>query len=385
MDFELTDEQLRFKREVKRFAEEQIAPFAEAADAGCELSWPAWRKLGELGLLGLPFPEEYGGQGGDALTACLAGEALGEAGVDGGLTLSMGGHTYLCGETILRHGSPDLKQRYLPKIASGEWVGCMALTEPEAGSDAASITTTAVRQGDSYLLNGTKMFVTNGPIADVAVVFARAPSSSGHAGISAFVVNKGTPGFHAGNRLSKLGARSSPTSELILEDAQVPRGNLIGAEGSGFMIALGALEWDRSVLLAPFVGAMARALDDCAAYSTHRKQFGQTISSFPAIQHKLAGIKVFVEAARLLIYRVAWRKDQGKPMSHLEASVAKLFVADWGLAAASEAVQIFGGYGCMHEQPVERLFRDAKLNQIIGGTSEIQRVVIARVLEGTRR
>jgi alkylation response protein AidB-like acyl-CoA dehydrogenase len=384
MDFELSDEQLRFKQEVKRFAEEQIAPLAEEADASCELSRPAWRKLGELGLLGLPFPEEYGGQGADALTACLAGEALGEAGVDGGLTLSMGGHTYLCGETILRHGSPALKQRYLPKIATGEWIGCMALTEPEAGSDAASIASTAVRQGDSYLLNGTKMFVTNGPIADVAVVFARAPGSSGHAGISAFVVEKGTSGFRAGNKLSKLAARSSPTSELILDDVQIPRDNLLGNEGTGFMIALGALEWDRSVLLAPFIGAMTRALTDCATYAKMRRQFGQPIGSFPAIQHKLADIKVFVEAARLLVYRVAWGKDQGKPLSHLETSVAKLFTADWGLAAASEAVQIYGGYGCMHEQPVERLFRDAKLNQIIGGTSEIQRVVIARVLASSR-
>ncbi|MBM4318544.1 MAG: acyl-CoA dehydrogenase [Deltaproteobacteria bacterium] len=380
MDFELSEEQRAFGEVVLAYGREQLAPYAAEADRKGEFCWEAWRKLGELGLLGLHFPEEYGGQGADVLTACIAGEALGQAGVDGGLLLSLGAHTYLCGDTILRHGSAAQKAKYLPRLASGEWVGCMGLTEPQAGSDAASLTTTAVHRQDRYLLNGTKMFITNGPIAEVAVVFATVDRKAGHQGISAFIVERGTPGFFAGKKLDKLGVRSSTTSELVFADAEVPAANLLGEEGAGFPIALGALEWDRSALLAPFVGSMAWALAECAAYALQRKQFGRPIAEFQAIQRKIAEMKVYVEAARLLVYRVACAKDRGRPLNHLEASVAKLFVGDQGMAMASEAVQLFGGYGYMHEYPVERIFRDAKLGQIGGGTSEIQRMVIARIL-----
>ena len=381
MDFELTPEQIMFKDVVRKYITENIAPYSDEADAKGEFCWEAWRKLGEFGLLGLHFPEKYGGQGSDVLTACIAGEAMGEGGADGGLLLSLGAHTYLCGDTILKHGNEAQKKKYLPKLASGEWVGCMGLTEPGAGSDAAAISTKAVKKGDRYILNGAKMFITNGPIAQVAVIFALTDRAAGYLGISAFIVEKGMPGFSAGKKLNKMGVRSSTTSELILEDVEVPGENLLGQEGGGFLIALGALEWDRSALLAPFVGGMERALADCAKYALVRKQFGRPISKFQAIQHKIADMKVFVEAARLLVYRVAWNKDQGRALNHLEASVAKLFIGDWGMPMASEAVQIHGGYGYIHEYPVERYFRDAKLAQIGGGPSEIQRMVISKILK----
>ncbi|MFC1851620.1 acyl-CoA dehydrogenase family protein [candidate division CSSED10-310 bacterium] len=381
MDFALTDEQKMFKETVKKFTEESIAPYCEEADLKGEFSREAWQQLGEFGLLSLHFPEEYGGQDSDALTACIAGEALGEGGADGGLVLAMGAHTYLCGDTILNNGTAAQKEKYLPKLASGEWIGCMGLTEPDAGSDAAAISTTAVKEGDRYILNGTKTFITNGPLAEVAVIFAVTNKEAGHFGVSAFLVDKGTPGFEAGKKMNKLGVRSSTTSELFMDEVEIPVENLLGQEGTGFIIALHALEWDRSALLAPFVGAMNRALSDCANYAIVRKQFGRSIADFQAIQHKIADMKVFVEAARLLVYRVAWNKDQGKDLNHMEASIAKLFVGDWGMPVASEAVQIHGGYGFMHEYPVERLFRDVKLAQIGGGTSEIQRMIIARMLK----
>jgi alkylation response protein AidB-like acyl-CoA dehydrogenase len=382
MDFAFTEEQLIFRRAVYDYAVKHVAPFAEAADAKSEFSFEAWKKLGDFGLLGLHYPAEYGGQESDVLTACLASEALGEAGVDGGLMLALGAHTYLCGDTILRNGTDEQKRRYLPKLASGEWIGCMGLTEPGAGSDAASISTRAERRGDRFVLNGTKMFITNAPYAQVAVVFAVTDKAAGHFGMSAFLVEKDTPGFRAGKKLNKLGVRSSATSELILEDVEVPAENLLGQEGEGFLIALGALEWDRSALLAPLVGSMQKALNDSARYVLDRKQFGRPVADFQAVQRKIADIKVYVEAARLLVYRIAWNKDQGQPLNHLEASVAKLFVGDWGMQAASEAVQLHGGYGYIHEFPVERVFRDAKLGQIGGGTSEVQRMIISRLLKG---
>jgi alkylation response protein AidB-like acyl-CoA dehydrogenase len=381
MDFELTEEQRIFIKTVYNYGLKHVVPFCEQADARAEFSHDAWRKLGEFGLLGLHYPARYGGSDADVLTAILASEALGEAGVDGGLMLSLGAHTFLCGDTILQNGTEEQKQRYLPRLASGEWIGCMGLTEPGAGSDAASVATTAERRGDTWVLNGTKMFITNAPVAQVAVIFAVTDKEAGHFGISAFVVDTDTPGFSAGKKLNKLGVRASATSEVVLDEVVIPESNLLGQVGEGFLIALGALEWDRSALLAPMVGAFQKALNDCARYSLERRQFGRAIADFQAVQHKLADLRVFVEAARLLVYRIAWNKDQGRPLNHLEAAVAKLFMGDWGMPMASEAVQIHGGYGYMHEFPVERLFRDVKLAQIGGGTSEIQRMIIARMLK----
>jgi butyryl-CoA dehydrogenase len=314
------------------------------------------------------------------VTTVLAGEALGEAGVDGGLTLAYGAHTFLCADTIFTHGSEVQKKKYIPKLASGEWIGCMGLTEPNAGSDVASITTRVERNGDGYILNGNKMFITNGPIADVAVVYAKTGKDLKHAGVSAFVVEKGTPGFSAGKNLIKMGVRSSHTSELIFEDCEIPAENLIGQEGAGFLMAMQTVEWDRSALLAPFIGGMTYVLEKCLNYARERYQFGRPIGQFQAIKHKLADIKIFIEAARSLCYRIAWCKDQGRPLNFLEAAVAKLFVGDWSLGPANDAVVLHGGYGYCHEYEVERYFRDSRLAPIGGGTSEIQKRVIAKLL-----
>ncbi len=380
MDFELTPEQLLFKEQVLKFAKKEIAPRVQEHDLREEFDWQSWKKLGEFGMLGLHFPEELGGGGADVVTSVLAAEALGEAGVDGGLTLSYGAHAYLCADTIFRHGTDEQKRTYIPKLASGEWVGCMGLTEPGAGSDVASIRTRAVRSGDNWVLNGSKMFITNGAIADVAVIYAKTDPSAGHAGISAFIVEKGTPGFTVSRNLHKMGVRTSPTSELVFEDCQIPYENLLGMEGNGFMMAMQTVEWDRSALLAPFLGAVSFLLERCSRYAKQREQFGRPIAYFQAVKHKLADMKIFLEAARSLVYRIAWCKDQGRPLNHLEAAVAKLFIGDWSLNPTNDAVGLMGGYGYCHEYDVERVFRDSRLAPIGGGTSDVQKVLISRLM-----
>ncbi len=380
MDFALTDEQRMFKAEVLKFARQEIVPRVREQELKSEFDRQSWNKLGEFGLLGLHLPEEYGGGDADVMTAVLAGEALGEAGVDGGLTLSLGAHTYLCTDTIFAHGTDEQKRRYVPKLASGEWIGCMGLTEPGAGSDAASIRTRAVKQGDRWVLNGTKIFITNGSIADVAVVYAKTDPEAGHAGISAFVVEKGTPGYSVSRDLVKMGVKTSPTSELVFEDCEIPAENLLGFEGGGFLMALQTVEWDRSTLLAPFVGGMQYLIERCAVYLHEREQFGRPIGSFQAMKRKLADLKIFLETSRSLAYRIAWCKDQGRPLNHLEAAVAKLYLGDWSLQPSFDAVSIFGGYGYCHEYDVERVFRDGRLAPIGGGTSEIQKMIISRLM-----
>jgi len=257
MDFAFTEEQLLFKEQVLKFARKEIVPRCQEHDLKGEFDFESFRKLGEFGILGLHFPEEFGGSGADVITSVLAAEALGEAGVDGGLTLSYGAHTYLCADTIFSHGTETQRRKYVPRLASGEWIGCMGLTEPGAGSDVTALSTRAVKQGDHYLLNGSKMFITNGPIADVAVVYARTASAGErHEGISAFIIDKGTKGFSAGNKLNKMGVRSSYTSALYFEDCLVPAENLLGQEGMGFLMAMQTVEWDRSTLMAPFLGGL---------------------------------------------------------------------------------------------------------------------------------
>ncbi len=380
MDFAFTPEQKMFKEQVLRFARKELAPRAREFDLRGEFDVEGFRRLGAFGILGLHFPEALGGSGADVVTTVLAGETLGEAGVDGGLMLAYGAHSFLCADTILAHGTAAQREKYLPRLASGEWIGCMGLTEPGAGSDVAALATRAERRGAHYVINGSKMFITNGPVADVAVIYARTGPDPGHAGISAFIVEKGTPGFTAGKNLIKMGVRSSHTSELIFEDCAVPAENLLGQEGAGFLMALQTVEWDRSALLAPFVGGMSHVLQRCIAYARERRQFGRPIGEFPAIKHKLADIKIFIEAARALCYRIAWCKDQGRPLNHLEAAVAKLFVGDWSLGPANDALVLHGGYGYCHEYDVERTFRDGRLAPIGGGTSDIQKKIIARLI-----
>lgn len=380
MEFSFTPEQLLFKEQVIKFAIKEIVPRCQEHDLKGEFDFFSFRKLGEFGILGLHFPERYGGSGADVVTTVLAGEALGEAGVDGGLTLSYGAHSFLCADTILSFGTEEQKQKYLPKLATGEWIGCMGLTEPGAGSDVASIKTRAEQRGDYYILNGTKMFITNGPVADVAVIYAKTEKDQKREGISCFLVERGTPGFSAGKNLVKMGVRTSYTSELIFEDCRIPKENRIGREGEGWPMALRTVEWDRSALLAPFIGGMSYVLKKCIQYAKERYQFGRPIAEFEATKNKLAEIKIFIEAARTLCYRVAWAKDQGRPLNHLEAAVAKLFVGDWSLLPANAAVLLHGGYGYCHEYEVERYFRDSRLAPIGGGTSDIQKRIIQRLL-----
>ncbi|MDQ7781431.1 MAG: acyl-CoA dehydrogenase family protein [Desulfomonilaceae bacterium] len=380
MDFALTEEQLMFKEQVLKFARKEIVPRVREHDLEARFDRQSWKRLGEFGILGMHFPEELGGSGADVVTSVLAAEALGEAGVDGGLTLSFGAHTYLCADTIFSHGSDAQRQKYIPKLARGDWIGCMGLTEPGAGSDVASLRTRAVRQGDRWILNGSKMFITNGAIADVAVIYAKTDPSAGHAGISAFIVEKGTPGFTVSRSLNKMGVRTSPTSELVFDDCAIPVENLLGQEGNGFLMAMQTVEWDRSALLAPFLGAISFLIERCGTYAWEREQFGRPIASFQAVKHKLADLKIFLEAARPLVYRIAWCKDQGRPLNHLEAAVAKLFIGDWSLAPTNDAMLLLGGYGYCHEYDVERVFRDSRLAPIGGGTSDVQKVLISRLM-----
>jgi alkylation response protein AidB-like acyl-CoA dehydrogenase len=380
MDFALTEEQVMFKEQVLKFARKEIVPRVQEHELRAEFDWRSWKRLGEFGILGLHFPEELGGSGADVVTSVLAAEALGEAGVDGGLTLSYGAHTYLCADTIYSHGTDEQRQKYIPGLASGQWVGCMGLTEPGAGSDVASIRTRAEKCGDTWVLNGSKMFITNGAIADIAVIYAKTDLSAGHAGMSAFIVEKGTPGFAVSRSLHKMGVRTSPTSELVFQDCVIPAENLLGQLGNGFMMAMQTVEWDRSTLLAPFIGAMSFLIRRCSRYAQERVQFGRPIAHFQAVKHKLADLKIFLEAARSLVYRIAWCKDQGRPLNHLEAAVAKLFVGDWSLGPTNDAMVLLGGYGYCHEYDVERVFRDSRLAPIGGGTSDVQKVLISRLL-----
>ncbi len=380
MDFAFTREQLMFRKEVLRFAKKEIVPRVEEHDLKGEFDFESFRKMGEFGLLGLHFPEEYGGGEADVITTVLAGEALGEAGVDGGLTLSYGAHTFLCADTIFCHGTADQKKKYLPGLISGEDIGCMGLTEPDAGSDVASMRTTAEKRDGKYILNGSKIFITNGPIADVALIYAKTDPTKQHDGISAFLVEKGTKGFTSGEPLKKMGCRSSQTSELFFQDCEIPAENLLGQEGFGFLMAMQTVEWDRSALLAPMVGAMKCGLDKAAGYAKKRFQFGRPISHFQATKHKLADIRIFYEAARLLVFRIAWCKEQGRPLNHLEAAVAKLFVGDWSLKPINDAMLIYGGYGYCHEYGMERGFRDGRLAPIGGGTSDIQKKIISKLM-----
>ncbi len=380
MDFGFSEEQRMFANEVKRFAAKEIVPRSAEHDLAARFDRESFRKLGDFGILGLHFPEKYGGSNADVVTTTLAGYALGAAGVDGGLTLSYGAHSFLCADTIFVHGSEAQRRKYLPGLASGQRVGAMGLTEPGAGSDAAALRTTAKKTDSGWVLNGSKMFITNGPVADVALIYARTDAKDRHGGVSAFVIEKGTPGFSSGKPLTKMGVKASPTSELLFDDCEIPAENLVGQQGKGFDMALQTVEWDRSALLAPMVGAMEYALAKSARYAKQREQFGRPISKFQATRRKLAEMKVYLEAAKGLIFRVAWCKDQGRSLNLLQAAVAKLFVGDWSLVPSNEALLLFGGYGYCHEFEVERFFRDCRLAPIAGGTSDIQKMIISKML-----
>jgi alkylation response protein AidB-like acyl-CoA dehydrogenase len=381
MDFDLSEEQIAFKQQCKEFATKEIKPYLEEYDRESTFFWEGWKKMGQFGLLGLPFPEEYGGSDAGALTTTVAMEGFAAGGADWGICLSWGANTIIGGIGLWKLGTEEQKQKYLVPLAAGEIISCFGLTEPDAGSDAASVQTSARKVGDKYILNGSKIFITNAPIADICIVVAVTDKEKGpKGGISTFIVEKDFPGFKVGKHLDKMGCRTSPTSELFFEDCEVPEKNLLGELGHGFIaVAKESLEWERSVMVAPHIGLMEANLEDCVAYAKERKQFGQPIANFQAIQHKLADIKIAMDTSRMMIYRAAWLKDQGRP-AEMEAAIAKLFSSEVASKAASEAVQIFGGYGYTRENRVERVFRDSKLGEIGGGTSEIQRMIISRML-----
>jgi alkylation response protein AidB-like acyl-CoA dehydrogenase len=379
MDFDFTEEQKAFAVSVREFAEKEIAPGARERERNPDFPRDIWKKMADFGLLGLPVPEEYGGGGADAVTTTLANEVFARYSRDIDLVIKWGSHTMICAMPIAVLGNEDQKRRYLPGLCDGSRIGAFALTEPEAGSDATALKSRAVRDGDVYLLNGNKIYISNAPHADTFVTFAKTADKAGNEGISAFILESGFPGFVRGKPLRMYSpSAGSDVGEIAFDDCQVPVQNLLGEEGQGFTAMLTSLGWER-LAFAGFLGAMACNLEDCIAYAKERHAFGRPISKFQLIQAKLADMAVDLEAARLLTYKLAWMFDTGQVI-HLQAAIAKLFTTEAALRNALEAVQIFGGYGCMTDEFVGRTLWAAKASVIGGGTSEIQRLTIARML-----
>jgi len=381
VDFRLSEEQELLKKTIREFAEAEIAPHCREWDAQQEFPRELFGKLGGLGLMGVVWPPEYGGSGMSTLDWAIVMEELARA--DAGVALSVAAHNSLCSGHIYLAGSEAQKREFLVPLARGEKVGCWGLTESGAGSDAGGTRTTAVRDGEHWVLNGSKTFITNGRVADVAVILASTDKSKGKKGISAFIVERGTPGFRAGKKEDKLGVRCSDTSELVLEDCRIPAHRLVGEEGQGFIDTLRILDRGRIGIAAFSVGIAQAALEASMAYARDRRQFGHPIADFQAVQFKVADMAVKTEAARLLTRKAAAMRDAG--LEHtVESSMAKLMAGEAAVEVALDAVQIHGGYGYTKEYPVERYLRDSKLGTIGEGTSEVQRLVIARGLLGLR-
>lgn len=374
MDFLLTDEQQMIKKMVRDFAEEEVAPGAADRDEEERFDRHLFVKMGELGLTGIPYPSAYGGSEADILSYAIAVEELSRVCASTGVTLSA--HVSLGSWPIYQYGTEEQKQKFLAPLAEGEKLGAFGLTEPAAGTDAANTQTTAVLDGDSYMLNGTKIFITNAGEAETYVVFAMTDKGKKHRGISAFIIEKGTPGFTFGKAEKKMGIRGSTTMELIFENCCIPKENLLGQEGEGFKIALSTLDGGRIGIAAQAVGIAQGAMEEAIKYSQEREQFNQPIGRFQGIQFMLADMATKIEAARLLTYQAAYLADQGSPYSKA-AAMAKLFASETAMEVTTKAVQIFGGYGYSREYPVERMMRDAKITEIYEGTSEVQRLVIA--------
>lgn len=380
MEFALTDEQQQLRRTVREFAEGEIAPKVMEWDEASRFPSEILPKLAEMGLLGIIFPEKYGGAGLGYIEYVIAIEELSR--VDGSVGILVAAHNSLCSNHIFKFGTEEQKQKFLVPLAQGKKLGAWSLTEPEAGSDAGGTKTTAVRQGDYWVLNGAKTFTTNGHYADVCVAMAVTDKSKGHNGISAFIIEKGTPGFRPGKKENKLGLRASDTSEIVFNDCRIPATNLLGAEGEGFKNSLAILDGGRISIAALALGMAQGAFEASVRYAKQRKQFGRPIAEFQAIQFKLANMATEIEAARLLTYRAAWLADRGDVRFTQEASMAKLYASEVAVRVANEAVQIHGGYGFIKDYPAEKYYRDVKLCTIGEGTSEIQRLVIARQLLG---
>jgi butyryl-CoA dehydrogenase len=379
MDFQLSQEHLLIRDTVREFAEKEIAPRAEEIDATDQFPDDIFKRMGELGLLGIPFEETYGGAHGDYISLLIALEEI--ARVSGTVAIILDAHTSLCCEPIHLFGTEEQKKKYLPSLVSGENIGAFGLTEPNAGSDAGATRTRAVREGDEWVLNGEKIFITNGSLADVLVVTAKTDPDQGTRGISSFIVEKGTPGFQPGRDEKKMGLKGSVTSQLFFENCRIPAANLLGTENKGFSQFLTTLDAGRLAISAMAVGLAQGALDKAVTYANERVQFGKPIAQFEAIQWMVADMATEIEAARLMFQRAAWLKEQGVRFSK-EAAMAKLFCTEVSERACYKAIQIHGGYGYVRDYAVERMYRDQRLCAIGEGTNEIQRLVIARHVLG---
>ncbi len=374
MDFNLTEEHKMVRKIFREFAEKEVAPIAAEIDETHEFPMENLKKMIKADMMGIPFPQEYGGAGSDTLSYIIGVEELSYACATHGVILSA--HTSLGAHPIYKYGTEEQKQKYLVPLAKGEKLGAFGLTEPNAGTDAASQTTVAELDGDEYILNGNKIFITNAGVADIFIIMAMTDKSKGTRGISAFIVEADTPGFTVGKKEDKMGINASDTRELIFRDCRVPKENLLGKVGMGFKIAMATLDGGRIGIAAQALGIAQRALDETVQYTKEREQFGRPISKFQGLQWYIAEMATKVEAARNLVYKAALTKQEGKPFSK-EAAMAKLFASETAMAVTTKAVQIFGGYGYMKEYPIERLMRDAKITEIYEGTSEVQKMVIA--------
>lgn len=374
MNFTLTKEQELVRQMVRDFAVNEVKPIAAEIDVTERFPMENVKKMGELGMMGIPFPTEFGGAGGDVLSYILAVEELSKVCATTGVILSA--HTSLCASLINENGTPEQKEKYLRDLCTGNKIGAFGLTEPGAGTDAAGQQTTAVLDGDNYILNGSKIFITNGGVADTFIVFAMTDKSKGTKGISAFIVEKGFLGFSIGKKEDKLGIRASSTTELIFENCVVPKENLIGREGKGFGIAMKTLDGGRIGIAAQALGIAEGALEEAIKYMKERKQFGRPISAFQGLQWMVAEMSTKIEAARFLVYKAAWLKENKQPYS-VDAARAKLYAAEVAMDVTTKSVQLFGGYGYTKEYPMERMMRDAKITEIYEGTSEVQKMVIS--------
>jgi butyryl-CoA dehydrogenase len=378
MDFGLSKEHLLLREMYRKFSQTEVKPLAEEVDEEERFPTETVEKLARFGFLGIPFPKEYGGQGADNLAYTMAVEELSK--VCGTTGVIVSAHTSLCASPIYEYGTEEQKQKYLVPLAKGEKLGAFGLTEPAAGTDASGQQTKAVPNGDHYILNGTKIFITNGGYADVFIIFAMTDKSKGTKGISAFIVEKSFPGFSIGKKEKKMGIRGSSTTELVMEDCIVPKENLLGKEGDGFKIAMKTLDGGRIGIAAQALGLGEGAVEETIHYVKERKQFGRRISQFQNTQFQLADMHTKMEACQLMVYKAACAKDKKEPYSDL-AAMAKLMASEASSDVTRRAVQLFGGYGYTREYPVERMMRDAKITEIYEGTSEVQKMVIAGALK----
>ncbi|MGH3036242.1 MAG: acyl-CoA dehydrogenase family protein [Gaiellaceae bacterium] len=377
MDFDLTQEQRALRDSIHEFARRELNDDVVERDKRGAFSREAWTKCAEMGLLGLPVPEEYGGAGADALTTMVALEALGRGCTDNGLIFSVNAQMWACETPIVRFGTEEQKRRWLPGLCDGSLIAAHGMSEPASGSDAFSLSTTARRDGDGYVLDGSKTFVTNAPESDLFLVFGTIDKELGFAGVTAFLVEQGTPGLTVGKPLSKMGLRTSPMGELFFEGCEVPAESLLGKPGQGMLVFDTSMSWERSCILASTVGGMERQLERSLAYAQERRQFGQPIGSFQAVSHRLVDMKLRLETARLLLYRLGWLLDRGEPAT-LDSALVKLYLSDCYVRSSLDALQVHGGYGYMTEYELERDVRDAIGSRLYSGTSELQYEVAAK-------